>query len=339
MKTPDSTISPSDQVEQYEMMTDYNTDRQTTDRQTESGLVEGGQFTDSLTDNNPFVSDKKCLTLEPPKLEQIKKWTITNYKYTKQLVGEKLGNTTKTVDKDTDERISDLKIQKLQFAAMLRESRALHTRFEALLTSHQLLRTQFNTMVAHAPELGEQLQANSTTHLILERNGKGLLGAIKSFVDSLNTLVNVTMQDTILTVKNYENARIEYDAYRNEVTNLQNAPQTDANKNKLLEIQITYDDRKRKWERLMQDTHTKMNLLNENKNTVMKQQLEMFNSAVIAYFSGNGEQLSDGLYFRMPITIIDRPAYFQILSEYHIKTRKLSGDDDATSKSFLARQE
>ena len=42
------------------------------------------------------------MTLEPPKLEQIKKWTITNYKYTKQLVGEKLGNTTKTVDKDTD---------------------------------------------------------------------------------------------------------------------------------------------------------------------------------------------------------------------------------------------
>ena len=33
----------------------------------------------------------------------------------------------------------------------------------------------------------------------------------------------------------------------------------------LFPIQITYDDRKRKWERLMQDTHTKMNLLNENK--------------------------------------------------------------------------
>ena len=38
------------------MMTDYN------DRQTESGLVEGGQYTDSLTDN-PFVSDKKVVYL------------------------------------------------------------------------------------------------------------------------------------------------------------------------------------------------------------------------------------------------------------------------------------
>ena len=40
--------------------------------------------------------------MEPPKLEQIKKWTVLNYKFTKQLVGEKFGHSTKTVDKELD---------------------------------------------------------------------------------------------------------------------------------------------------------------------------------------------------------------------------------------------
>ena len=44
----------------------------------------------------------QCLTMEPPKLEQIKKWTVQNYKFTKQLVSEKFGHSTKTVDKELD---------------------------------------------------------------------------------------------------------------------------------------------------------------------------------------------------------------------------------------------
>ena len=31
-------------------------------------------------------------------------------------------------------------------------------------------------MIAHAPELQDQLQANATTQSILEKNGEGLLG-------------------------------------------------------------------------------------------------------------------------------------------------------------------
>ena len=38
--------------------------------------------------------------------------------------------------------------------------------------------------------------------------------------------------------RNYENSRVEYDAYRNEITTLQNAQQTESNKNKLLELQV-----------------------------------------------------------------------------------------------------
>lgn len=275
----------------------------------------GPQFQqDHLSQKQP------CLAMEPPKLEQIKKWTITNYRYTKQLVSEKLGHANKTLDQELEDRIGELKVGRVQYQSLLKEARTLQARYDALLSSHRNLRSQFQTLIAHAPELQDQLQACATTQNILEKNGEGLLGAIRTFVDSLNTLVNVTVQDTLLTVKNYENARIEYDAYRNEIDSLQKAPQNEQVKNKLLELQVIFEIRKSKWERLKNDTHTKLNLLNENKSNVMKQQLEMFNSAVVAYFSGNGDKLSE------------------VLSEYHIKTKNAS-EDDVTSKSFLTRSE
>jgi len=260
--------------------------------------------------------DQQCLALEPPKFEQLKKWTVTNYKYTKQLVGEKFGHSTRTVDKDLEERIVELKLAKVHYANLLKESRNMLTKFEQLVLCHRNMRTQFQTMIAQAPELQEQLQSNAATQSVLEKNGEGLLGALRTFVESLTTLVNITIQDTFYTIKNYENSRIEYDAYRNDISTLQNAIPTDITKNKMLELQVVFEDRKQKWEKLKNDTTTKMNLLHENKIMVMRSQLDMFNNAVIAYFSGNGDKLNE------------------VLSEYHIRTRKVSEDDNS---SFLTR--
>lgn len=246
----------------------------------------------------------------------MKKWTVTNYKYTKQLVGERFGHSTRTVDKDLEERIVELKLAKVQYANLLKESRNMLSKFEQLVLCHRNMRTQFQTMIAQAPELQEQLQSNAATQSVLEKNGEGLLGALRSFVESLTTLVNITIQDTFYTIKNYENSRIEYDAYRNDISTLQNAVPTDITKNKMLELQVVFEDRKQKWEKLKSDTTTKMNLLHENKIGVMKSQLDLFNNAVIAYFSGNGDKLNE------------------VLSEYHIRTRKVSEDDNS---SFLTR--
>lgn len=264
----------------------------------------------------PAQEQQQCLALEPPKFEQLKKWTVTNYKYTKQLVGERFGHSTRTVDKDLEERIVELKLAKVQYANLLKEARNMLTKFEQLVLCHRNLRTQFQTMIAQAPELQEQLQSNAATQSVLEKNGEGLLGALRSFVESLTTLVNITIQDTFYTIKNYENSRIEYDAYRNDISTLQNAVQTDITKNKMLELQVIFEDRKQKWEKLKNDTATKMNLLHENKIGVMRSQLDLFNNAVIAYFSGNGDKLNE------------------VLSEYHIRTRKVSEDDNS---SFLTR--
>lgn len=50
---------------------------------------------------------------------------------------------------------------------------------------------------------------NAETQRLLCKNGETLLGAINYFVSSINTLVNKTMEDTLMTIKMYENARYQ----------------------------------------------------------------------------------------------------------------------------------
>lgn len=55
--------------------------------------------------------------------------------------------------------------------------------------------------------LQDEFGFNAETQKLLCKNGETLLGAVNFFVSSINTLVNKTMEDTLMTVKMYENAR------------------------------------------------------------------------------------------------------------------------------------
>lgn len=48
---------------------------------------------------------------------------------------------------------------------------------------------------------------NAETQKLLCKNGETLLGAVNFFVSSINTLVNKTMEDTLMTIKMFESAR------------------------------------------------------------------------------------------------------------------------------------
>ncbi len=110
----------------------------------------------------------------------------------------------------------------------------------------------------------------------------------------------------MLTVRNYEAARLEYDAYKSDLENLKtctsastsNGAQSSINNNDsiladpqrtqqitILERDlITYRDR---YELLKQDVVVKLRFLDENRVKVMKKQLSLFQNATAAYFSGN----------------------------------------------------
>jgi len=54
---------------------------------------------------------------------------------------------------------------------------------------------------------------NSETQKCLSKHGESLLNALNFFVSSVNTLCNKTIEDTLITIKQYECARYLINLY------------------------------------------------------------------------------------------------------------------------------
>lgn len=98
--------------------------------------------------------------------------------------------------KNRDHRhIAFLKVSNMQIITLFA--------FMTLLKGSQILCLKGIFFVHGQDEFGY----NAETQKLLCKNGETLLGAINFFVSSINTLVNKTMEDTLMTIKMYENAR------------------------------------------------------------------------------------------------------------------------------------
>ena len=123
----------------------------------------------------------------------------------------------------------------------------------------------------------------------ISKSGEKLILALRFFCSNLDTVANKTIEDTILTIKAYESARLEYDAEKNAVANLLPAQAASAaNTEKLISS-------KAKFERLRDDVSVKIQFLEENKAKVMHKQLVLLHNAFAAYSSGNDASLENTL--------------------------------------------
>uniref|UniRef100_A0A1B6MR69 AH domain-containing protein n=1 Tax=Graphocephala atropunctata TaxID=36148 RepID=A0A1B6MR69_9HEMI len=235
--------------------------------------------------------DSQIFKVPPSKIETIKNWSISTYKCTKQLMFEKLGKTSRTVDTELETQIEQLRDTQRKYSNILRLSRALSSHFYHVVQSQHALGEAFSDLAQKSPELQEEFLYNSETQRNLTKNGETLLNALNFFVSSVNTLCNKTIEDTLLTIRQYETARIEYDAYRTDLELLIQAPRTETTIQRLEEAQLAFDKHKDEFEKLRSDVIVKLKFLDENRIKVMHKQLLLFHNAVSAYFSGNQQAL------------------------------------------------
>jgi hypothetical protein len=149
----------------------------------------------------------------------------------------------------------------------------------------------FSELAHKSPELQKEFSTNAETQKTLSKNGEHLLAALNFFVSSVNTLANRTMEDTITTVRLYEIARVEFDAYRGDLEYYNAAPKNDVNQMKQTETQSLFNSKKGEFEKLRSDVQIKLKFLDENRVKVMQKQLLLFHNAVSSYFSGNNSML------------------------------------------------
>eukprot|EP00092_Neocalanus_flemingeri_P027179 GFUD01029475.1.p1 GENE.GFUD01029475.1~~GFUD01029475.1.p1 ORF type:complete len:338 (+),score=102.02 GFUD01029475.1:115-1128(+) len=247
------------------------------------------------------------------KLENIKNWTISTYKCSRQSLYEKMGKTSKTVDPELEDQIETLRNTQKKYSDILRLARALTSHFFNLVqtqvrfkercgptcpggsiyhteaTTRSLLFKNslgecFSDLAHKSPELQQEFLYNAEAQRNLTKNGQHLLASLNFFVSSVNTIANKTMEDSLLTVKQYETARVEYDAYRTDLEFYAAAKETEANQMKLSETQVSFNNKKAEFEKLRSDVQIKLKFLDENRVKVMSKQLLLFHTAVSAYY-------------------------------------------------------
>ena len=283
-----------------------------------------------------------------------------------QVVNEKLGRTTKTIDPEMEKKIESLVETQSRYNRILTLAKALNSHmfnviqvrvpvkysFSAATSSLKCTNLQvqkaladvFSDLSFKQPELQQSFASNSSTQKSLAKNGDKLLSAIRFFTDALDTLINKTMQDTLLTIKQYQYARVQYDALRNEheadpsaataptangsfqqqdfASTTPNSSSFDSHSN--LEVH------KSRFEGLHRDVDVKLKLLDENKVgvlfnfvlfsrvigclfqlKVMSRQLTLFETALAAFMSGNASELDTVVKeFKIKVTEQTEPASF-----------------------------
>lgn len=141
------------------------------------------------------------------KIDSIKNWSISTYKCTKQSILEKLGKSQRTVDSDLESQIEQLRETQRKYLSILRLTRAFSSHFHHAVVTQHALAEAFSDLAQKSPELQEEFACNSETQRNLTKNGELLLSAINFFISSISTLCNKTIDDTLITIKQYETAR------------------------------------------------------------------------------------------------------------------------------------
>uniref|UniRef100_H2YGM3 AH domain-containing protein n=1 Tax=Ciona savignyi TaxID=51511 RepID=H2YGM3_CIOSA len=223
--------------------------------------------------------------------ENLKTWSVKTYKCTKQILSERLGKGSKTVDLELEAKIEILRDTKRKYENLLALSKVLANHFTNIIQTQKVLGEAFAELSAKSQELQEEFRYNAETQHVLSKNGEKLLTAINFFISGVTTLCSKTMDDSLLTVKRYEASRLEFDAYRNDLEMLNLAPRTEANILKLATAQTAFNTNKAMYDKLRSDVTVKLQFLDENRVKVMQKQLLLFHNAISAYFAGNQHEL------------------------------------------------
>ncbi|KAG8014654.1 Arfaptin-1 [Nibea albiflora] len=242
------------------------------------------------------------------KLDLVRKWSINTYKCTRQILSEKLGRGSRTVDMELEAQIEVLRDNKRKYQHVIKLAQTLATQLSQMMQTQRQLGDAFADLSLKSPELHEEFGYNADTQKLLSKNGETLLGAINFFISSVDTLVDKTIEDTMFNIKQYEFARVEYDAYRTDLEELNLGPRDANTMPKIEQSQSQFQIHREKYERMRNDVSIKLKFLEENKVKVLHNQLILFHNAIAAYYAGNQQQLE------------------QTLKQFHIKLKSPGGD-------------
>ena len=124
--------------------------------------------------NGDFVP-KSMSAAAQSKLESLKDWSVNTFKCTRQLISERFGKGSKTVDLEMEGKIEGLRDTQRKYANILRLARMLTQHYYNVVQTQRALGEGFAELAQKSPELQEEFRYNSETQQALVKNGEILL--------------------------------------------------------------------------------------------------------------------------------------------------------------------
>ncbi|XP_039996749.1 arfaptin-1-like [Xiphias gladius] len=271
--------------------------------------METGQSTDlpvtpQKPRSGPMVVKSNSKNPASEKLQKVCKWSISTYKCTRQALSERLGRGSRTVDLDLEPRLELLRDDRQRYDHMTKLAQTLANQLAQFTVTQKTLGDAFTELSVKTPMLHVEFGVNAEAQKFLSKSGETLTAAINSFTSDMNTLVNKTIEDTMISAKQYEAARVEYDAYRVDLEELNLGPRDTCTLPKLEQAQKDFQSQRERYQKIRDDLSVKVKLLEDNKVKVLHSQLWLLHNAVAAHslschsFLENniqqaGERLSD----------------------------------------------
>lgn len=245
-------------------------------------LPETGQKSDN---SGPMVVQSSNKNPASEKLERVRKWSISAFKCTRQALAEKLGRGSRTVDLELEPRLELLRDDRQRYDHMTKLAQTLANQLAQLSVTQKTLGDVFSDLSVKTPTLHVEFGVNAEAQRFLSKSGETLTAAVNAFTSDMNTLVNKTIEDTMVNAKQFEAARIEYDAYRVDLEELNLGPRDAVTLPKLEQAQRSFQSQREKYQKSRDDLSVKLKLLEENKVKVLHNHLWLLHNAVASHCS------------------------------------------------------
>lgn len=235
---------------------------------------------DNIRPNSVMSPDGLNVTLNNKKLGSFKEWSKSRLTYTKQLLSESFGYGTKTVDGEIEKQIHFLNESKLLCTSLIAKAKAVLTHMTAMNSAQKDL-GQFlceHSLKDLSTYKGEMM-CNGEMYHDLHKHTDSYEGVLRMFISNLSTLNDKTLDDSLLSVKNYEACRVEYDAYRVEYEEAQKT----SNETRVREARSKYEVHLGKFNQNRSDLLVKIKLFEENKEKVIKRNLNVLQDTLARY--------------------------------------------------------
>lgn len=129
----------------------------------------------SLHNHDDFIP-KTMTQSAQSKIEYLRAWSVNTYKCTRQLLSERFGKGSRTVDLELEAQIEQLRDTQRKYANILRLARALTNHFFYVVQTQRALGDAFADLSQKSNQLQEEFTYNAETQRTLCKNGEILLG-------------------------------------------------------------------------------------------------------------------------------------------------------------------